>query len=108
MYHHALYMKGGHLVYHVGYGYEKNLPSDIKKMVSSNYKDYDVNRVFDVYQDNRKMWIVNLLNSNSIITARIENGDLQEISRIKNGSSVSGQLSSSMINLIKKYAKLHD
>lgn len=108
MNHHALYMKGGDLVYHVGYGYEKNLPPDVKKIVSSNYKDYDVNRVFDVYQANRKMWIVNLLDSKSIITAGIEDGDVQEISRIKNASPFSGELTSSMIKLIKKYAKLHD
>lgn len=96
MKHHALYLKGGSLVYHVGYGYEKNLPEDIRRMVRSSYDDdiYSMNRVFDVFQNDRQIWIVNLLNRKHIVTARIEDGNLQEVSRLKNNSVLSGNLTS--------------
>lgn len=82
MNHNALYLKRGYRVYDVGYGYEKDLPSDLKKMVSSVYKDHDITRVFDVKQDMRQVWIVNLQNDEKFVTARIENGEMREISRL--------------------------
>lgn len=90
MKHNAVYLKGGYLVYHVGYGFEKNLPEDIKSIVRSVYDDYSFGSVFDVEQSDRRMWIVNLLNPKNIITARIENGDLQEIARLQNSSVLAG------------------
>jgi hypothetical protein len=83
MKHNALFLKRGYRVYDVGYGYEKDLPSDIRKMVTSYYKDHDVSRVFEIQQDNRRVWIVNLQNPKSLVSARIEDGDMREISRIR-------------------------
>lgn len=94
MKHNALYLKGGFLVYHVGYGFEKNLPADLKRMVNSSYHDYSLNTVFDVYQNDRQMWIVNLFNQKHIVTARIMDGNLQEVSRLKNSSAMGGPLTS--------------
>src|SRR5688500_6588114 len=39
--HHALYRKNGSLVYNITFGGEKNLPSQVKKLVSQNYFDYN-------------------------------------------------------------------
>lgn len=83
MQHNALYLKRGYRVYDVGYGYEKDLPSDIQRMVKSVYKDHDISRVFEVQQDNRRVWIVNLQSDRSVISARIENGDMNEISKVR-------------------------
>ena len=94
MKHHALYSKRGYQVYHIGYGFEKNLPNDIKQMVRSAYQDFSYNTVFDVTQNDRQMWLVNLLNSKYVITAKIENGQIDEISRLKNHSVMTGNLTS--------------
>ena len=97
MTHKALYMKGGFQIYHVGYGFEKNLPSDILNLVNSKYEGFEINRVFDVDQDYRQMWIVNLMTSKSLITLRIENGIMEEFYRASNAS-----VSDPLTTMIKK------
>ena len=97
MTHKALYMKGGFQIYHVGYGFEKNLPSDILNLVNSKYEGFEINRVFSVDQDYRQMWIVNLMTSKSLITLRIENGIMEEFYRASNAS-----VSDPLTTMIKK------
>lgn len=97
MTHKALYMKGGFQIYHVGYGFEKNLPSDILNLVNSKYEGFEINRVFNVDQDYRQMWIVNLMTSKSLITLRIENGIIEEFHRASNAS-----VSDPLTTMIKK------
>jgi hypothetical protein len=87
MQHNALYMKRGYRIYHIGYGFERNLPSKFQKMVRSSYGDYNISRVFDVNQDNQQVWVVNLLNQKDLVTAVIQDGELREISRNTNASS---------------------
>ena len=93
MNHNALYRKRGYMLYHVGYGYEKNLPSDVQKMVKSTYKGYHVKRAFLIEQDNRQIWIVNLLGSDNLVSARIESGVMEEISRDRDGSLLASLIS---------------
>lgn len=87
MKHNALYMKRGYRIYHVGYGFEKDLPTEILKTVRLNYGGYVVNRVFKVDQNNRQYWYVNLQSPKNIVSARIQNGVLQEVLREKVTSS---------------------
>ena len=87
MKHNALYMKRGYRIYHVGYGFEKDLPSEILKTVKLNYRSYVVNRVFKVDQDNREYRFVNLESPKNIVSARIQNGVLQEVFREKVSSA---------------------
>lgn len=82
MNHNALYLKRGYRVYDIGYGYEKDLPSDLRKMVNSVYKDHDITRVFEVKQNMQHVWIVNLKDGEKFVTARIEDGEMREVSRI--------------------------
>lgn len=83
MKHNALYMKRGYRIYHVGYGFEKDLPSEILKTVKLNYGGYVVNRVFKVDQNNRQYWYVNLQSPKNLVSARIQNGVVQEVLREK-------------------------
>lgn len=99
MKHHALYMKGGYQVYQIGYGVEKDLPVKVQQMVRSNYEDYNISWVFDVNQDSHQAWIVKLLSPKKIVTAVIQDGELQEVSRDINGTPVNPVLSSMLKTL---------
>ena len=104
MKHHALYMKGGYKIYQVGYGEEKDLPAKFQEMIKSNYEDYNVSRVFDVDQENKQAWIVNLLSPKNMVTAVIQDGELREVSRDLNGTPVNPLLTS-MIKTLEQMFK---
>lgn len=69
------------MIYHITYGYEKDLPDDVSTLVKNQYDDYDVVVAFNVKQDNREVWIVNLENDKATVTARVEDGVINEASR---------------------------
>lgn len=81
----ALFRKNGQLVYNISYGYEKDIPDNVSSLIKNRYKDYEVVVAFNVKQDNRDIWVVNLENEKSIVMARVEEGVLDEASRTKKG-----------------------
>ena len=82
----ALYRTNGRLIYQVAYGFEKNLPEALRRQVKSKYHNYDITRVFNVKQDNRDIWMVNMENEKTLINTRIEDREMNEVSRIKNST----------------------
>ena len=82
MNHHAVYLKGGYQIYHIGYGFENNLPNGIKGLVKSRYGGYSITRSFTVDQDNRKIWVVSLQSPSEFIMAGIEDRQIREMSRL--------------------------
>ena len=85
--HNALYRRNGSLIYHVTYGYEKDLPATVRQQIKSTYGDYNIARVFNVNQDRRDIWIVNLENKNYMILTRMEDNVMNEVSRLKNATT---------------------
>jgi hypothetical protein len=79
----ALFRKNGQLVYNISYGYEKDLPEEVSSLVKNRYKDYDVVVAFNVKQNERDIWVVNLENDKNTVMARVEEGRLDEASRTK-------------------------
>jgi hypothetical protein len=79
----ALYKDNGQLVYHIRYGFEQNLPDDIRKMVKSNYVDFSITGAIAVSQDQRNIWVVNLEGKDKYIVVRIENGEMEEVESLK-------------------------
>lgn len=77
----ALFRKNGNLVYNISYGFDKDLPENVSTLVKDKYDDYNVVVAFNVKQDNRDVWIVNLENEKNTVTARVEDGVLNEASR---------------------------
>ena len=75
----ALFSKNGYLIYTITYSTEKQMPANLRKLVKSEYLDYDITMASEIKQDNRDIWVVQLQNTNEIITARIENGELEEV-----------------------------
>ena len=79
----AVFRKNGALVYNISYGFEKDVPDNVSQMIDAKYEDYDVVVAFNVKQDQRDIWVVNLENDKRYITVRMEDGIMSEASRTK-------------------------
>lgn len=75
----ALFKKNGSLIYQISYGHENNLPKDIRRMIKSNYVDYNIVQAINVKEDNRNIWVVNLEDDKKLIIARVEDDALEEV-----------------------------
>ncbi len=79
---HALFTKRGSLVYHISYGYEKNLPDDIRSQVRKAYLDYTITRAIKVMEADRLIWVINLEDNKRLILVRVEEGELEEVEKL--------------------------
>jgi len=78
----ALYKKNGALIYQISYGHEKDLPKEVRRIVKSNYIDFNIVQAINVKEDNRDIWVVNLEDDRKLIITRIEEGELEEVSNL--------------------------
>jgi hypothetical protein len=82
--HNVLYRKNGSLIYHITFGFEKNLPMTVQRQIKSRYPEFTIARVFNINQDSRKIWVVNLENDEHMVITRVEGRELNEVSRMRN------------------------
>lgn len=75
----TLIKKDGQIVYHIAYGYEKDLPSDVRMIVRTHYPDFSITKAITVEEQDRKIWVVNLEDKMKLILVRIEEGELEEV-----------------------------
>ncbi len=80
---HALFTKRGKLIYHITYGYENSLPEEIRRQVMSTYSDYDITRAIKVTEADRVIWVVNLQGAKNLILVRLEEGEMEEVQKLK-------------------------
>lgn len=78
----AVFTKGGDLVYHLVYGTEKELPTDIRTTVRSKYFDYSITSTVNVKLEGRSIWIVNIEDAKKIMVIRIEDGTMDIVDNI--------------------------
>ena len=78
----ALFTKNGQLVYHISYGSEKHLPSEVRGLVKSTYYDQSITRVLKVNQDKRNIWVVSLEDDKNYVMVRVEDMELEETQRL--------------------------
>ena len=97
MNHFAIYMKGGYRIYHVAYGFESSLPSDIKDLVKSNYSDYSIENSLVLDQDGRIIWMAGIKAPGECMMICVENGRIWEVYRLHNPA-----ISGSVTSMIKK------
>ena len=84
----ALFSERGSLRYTISYGYEKNLPDEIRKQVKSVYYDYDITRAIKVSEDHRLIWVINVENNKEMIILRLEDGEMEKVEQLaKDGGS---------------------
>jgi hypothetical protein len=72
----ALYRKNGHMIYHFAYGFEKNLPEDVRNMVKEAYPKYEITSVINLREYDREVWMVNLQDYDKLLIAQVENGKM--------------------------------
>lgn len=75
----ALFKKNGQLIYQIRFGYEQNLPADIRTKVQQAYADYNITRAVNVRENNRDIWVVNLEGLKKLLIVRVEEGELEEV-----------------------------
>ena len=80
----AVFEKNGMLVYHLVYGNEQQMPSDVRKIVKSKYFDYKINSTINVTTEGRSVWIVNISDPKEIMVLRIEDGTMDIRDRFAN------------------------
>jgi len=79
----ALFTRRGNLVYHISYGYENNLPEDLRNQIKNSYSGYEISRAIRVTESNRTIWVVNLEKGKELVLIRIEDDEMEEIQRLK-------------------------
>jgi hypothetical protein len=82
----ALYNKRGYLIYHIAYGTEKHLPTNVRDQIKTQYPRATITNTIYVNQANRKIWVINLEEGNELVLTRIEDDQLDEVQRLKTGS----------------------
>lgn len=83
--HHVCYRKNGSLVYNITYANGSALPFQVKKLVNSNYNDYNILAATNVQDNERDVWVIKLEDNNRLISVVVENDDLQEVSKFQKG-----------------------
>lgn len=79
----AKFNKDGRLAYTVIFCNERNLPADLREMVKSEYPDYSFVRISEVKLNQRDIWLSYLENNDSNIIVRIENNQMELVSKTK-------------------------
>ncbi|MBS1501410.1 MAG: hypothetical protein JST32_05080 [Bacteroidetes bacterium] len=83
----ALYDKEGNLIYHVSYGEAKHLPQNYLDMVNTEYPGCKVVTAIHIEQNKRSLWLVNIEYKKDYVLTKIEDDELQEVSRVANATA---------------------
>ena len=75
----SLYGKNGKLIFSIVFSSEKGLPDEIKRLVMNKYQKDTITCVAKINQDNRLIWVVKVASKKQYITARVEDGELEEM-----------------------------
>ena len=81
----AYFKQNGSMVYHISYGYEKNLLPDIRQLVTEGYPDYKITRAINVSAKGRNIWVVNLEGMKNWVIVSVEDGNLEEVKNFEKG-----------------------
>lgn len=84
----VLYNRDGYMIYHIIFGFGRNLTQNVADQVNGEYPNCKIQRVFHVFQGHAEVWFVDLEQEKSLIQARVEDGLLMEDYRIRNQNSL--------------------
>ena len=79
----ALLGRKGNLIYTISYGTEKEMPSEVRKIVKSEYYDYTITVAIEIKDNKRDIWIINMTNDNSYLIVKVEDGEMDRINQFK-------------------------
>jgi len=78
-----LYNSDGYMIYHIIFGFAKNLTKNVADQVNGEYPNCKIQTVFHVFQGRAEVWFVDLEQEKSLIQTRVEDGLLMEDYRIR-------------------------
>lgn len=84
----ALFTKRGKMIYHISYGYEKSLPKELGRQIKTTYPDYGIIKAIKISEAGREVWVINLEDVKSLVILRIEEGEMEEIQRLKKSTAL--------------------
>src|SRR4030095_3844983 len=79
----ALFTKNGAMIYSIAYGFEKDLPAELRKQIKSNYYDQTIGMALEVNENNRTIWVVRIEDETTTTTLRLENGEMEEVQKFR-------------------------
>ncbi|UKJ06495.1 hypothetical protein [Solitalea lacus] len=79
---HVLYTKKGAIIYHIIYGFEKNLPMTLNSQVKGKYGAYSITSAINVKQNQRNIWMINLEDTKGYVLVRMADGQMDEMRKI--------------------------
>lgn len=79
----AEFTKKGDLVFHMAFGNEKQMPTDIRTIVKSKYFDFTISSTVKVDFEENSAWIVNIEDANQFFVLRVVDGVMDVLSNFK-------------------------
>ena len=79
MEHNTLFKQNGYTKYDISYGYEGQLPEEIKKLVTDAYDNYQIIRAIHIKAEGRDIWIVKMEGMKKFVTVRVEDNEMDEV-----------------------------
>ena len=77
--HNALFRKNGVMIYDISYGYEKNMPSNVRDLVLKSYDNYKIIRSINIKAHGRDIWMVKMEGMNKYLMVRVEDMEMEEV-----------------------------
>jgi hypothetical protein len=81
--HQSLFRKNGSLIYDIVYVNENHLPKKILDLVTQGYSDFKITNGARIERAGQEFWIVNLEGIRSYVVVRVEDGDINEVKKIR-------------------------
>ncbi|MEY2647954.1 MAG: hypothetical protein RJB03_131 [Bacteroidota bacterium] len=77
--HNALFRKNGVMIYDISYGYEKNMPSNVRDLVLKSYDNYKIIRSINIKAHGRDIWMVKMEGMKKYLMVRVEDMEMEEV-----------------------------
>jgi|GEM_PF-254385 len=84
----AEFTKNGSLVYHMAFGNEKQMPSDIRNIVKSKYFDCVINSTVRINYQEQNAWLVNIEDAGRYMVVRVLDGNMDVWDSVKKQDNV--------------------
>ena len=86
--HNALFRKNGVMIYDISYGYERNLPNDVKNIVIKAYDNYKIIRSINIKAQGRDIWMVKMEGMKKYLMVRVEDMEVEEVEEFQKADVV--------------------
>jgi hypothetical protein len=77
--HNTLFRKNGVMIYDISYGYEKNMPSNVRDLVLKSYDNYKIIRSINIKAHGRDIWMVKMEGMKKYLMVRVEDMEMEEV-----------------------------